>query len=191
MRHLFRWTVLFVALLTFVITEPSAFVLNALGAHVAVRSALANHNDDDGDDNDEDDDDEDEEDEDEEDEDDEGQGTATAGGTPRPNRALRTPRRAGGAAADLDCEDFATQREAQAFFDSQPALGGGIPADPHRLDADNDGLACEHLPRGIASAGTRTPNRLPATGAGIAVLSAAGLSALALGRALMMLAHRG
>ena len=39
-------------------------------------------------------------------------------------------------AADRDCPDFATQAEAQAAFDA-------VPGDPERLDADNDGQACE------------------------------------------------
>jgi len=38
---------------------------------------------------------------------------------------------------DRDCADFATQSEAQAFFRSEGA------GDPHRLDADGDGRACE------------------------------------------------
>ena len=38
---------------------------------------------------------------------------------------------------DRDCSDFATQAEAQAFF-----IAAG-PGDPHRLDRDNDGIACE------------------------------------------------
>lgn len=42
---------------------------------------------------------------------------------------------------DRDCRDFATQQEAQRFFE---AAG---PGDPHRLDADNDGIACENRPR--------------------------------------------
>lgn len=37
---------------------------------------------------------------------------------------------------DLDCEDFATQQEAQAVFNQDTS-------DPNGLDADNDGLACE------------------------------------------------
>lgn len=37
---------------------------------------------------------------------------------------------------DLDCEDFATQQQAQAVYDQNPA-------DPNNLDADDDGLACE------------------------------------------------
>jgi hypothetical protein len=41
---------------------------------------------------------------------------------------------------DRDCADFATHAQAQAFFKAQG------PGDPHRLDADNDGSACEWLP---------------------------------------------
>ena len=40
---------------------------------------------------------------------------------------------------DLDCADFASQEEAQAVFDRDPS-------DPNRLDADNDGIACEDYP---------------------------------------------
>jgi micrococcal nuclease len=41
---------------------------------------------------------------------------------------------------DLNCKDFKTQREAQAVLDADPS-------DPHRLDRDKDGIACESLPR--------------------------------------------
>jgi len=44
---------------------------------------------------------------------------------------------------DRDCSDFRTQRQAQRFFKKQ----GGPREDPHNLDSDNDGKACEHLPR--------------------------------------------
>lgn len=37
---------------------------------------------------------------------------------------------------DLDCDDFATQAEAQATYDADPS-------DPNGLDADSDGEACE------------------------------------------------
>ncbi len=37
---------------------------------------------------------------------------------------------------DLDCSDFDTQEEAQAVLDEDPS-------DPHRLDEDGDGEACE------------------------------------------------
>ncbi len=43
---------------------------------------------------------------------------------------------------DRDCGDFATHREAQAFF----VAAGGPAGDPHRLDANHDGIACESLP---------------------------------------------
>lgn len=41
---------------------------------------------------------------------------------------------------DRDCGDFATWKEAQDFY---RAAGAG---DPHRLDQDGDGIACESLP---------------------------------------------
>lgn len=42
--------------------------------------------------------------------------------------------------ADRDCADFGSQAEAQAF------LTASGPGDPHRLDGDDDGVACERLP---------------------------------------------
>lgn len=42
---------------------------------------------------------------------------------------------------DRDCSDFRTWREAQAFFEQ------ARPGDPHRLDRDKDGIACEGLKR--------------------------------------------
>lgn len=43
---------------------------------------------------------------------------------------------------DRDCGDFRTRAEAQAFYTQQ----GGPVADPHKLDQDGDGIACESLP---------------------------------------------
>lgn len=43
---------------------------------------------------------------------------------------------------DKDCGDFKTHDEAQAFFITQ----GGPSQDPHKLDQDKDGIACETLP---------------------------------------------
>ncbi len=43
---------------------------------------------------------------------------------------------------DRDCSDFDTQPEAQRFFESRQ------PGDPHGLDGNNDGQACESLPDG-------------------------------------------
>jgi len=47
-------------------------------------------------------------------------------------------------AVDYDCSDFATQEEAQEYLE---------PGDPHNLDADNDGIACEDLPSGGGGGG--------------------------------------
>ena len=40
---------------------------------------------------------------------------------------------------DKDCGDFQTWQEAQSFFEAAK------PGDPHRLDGDRDGVACESL----------------------------------------------
>lgn len=47
------------------------------------------------------------------------------------------------AAKDYDCADFANQAEAEEYL---------LPGDPYRLDADNDGIACEDLPCPCSSA---------------------------------------
>ena len=47
-----------------------------------------------------------------------------------------------GARADKDCADFPTQAAAQKFY----VKHGGPKKDPHRLDADRDGIACEDNP---------------------------------------------
>ena len=51
-------------------------------------------------------------------------------------RTARLPR----GVANRDCADFDTQAEAQSF------LADSTPGDPHRLDGDDDGVACERLP---------------------------------------------
>jgi endonuclease YncB( thermonuclease family) len=45
-------------------------------------------------------------------------------------------------AADKDCGDFVSQKAAQIFF----LENGGPTKDPHRLDHDGDGIACESNP---------------------------------------------
>src|SRR4051794_12965232 len=45
-------------------------------------------------------------------------------------------------AADRDCADFSSQRDAQNYFISRRGPG----SDPDRLDGDDDGVACESLP---------------------------------------------
>jgi micrococcal nuclease len=54
----------------------------------------------------------------------------------RPKTALVPVRSTGG---DRDCSDFGSHEEAQRFF----LENGGPSSDPHKLDRDHDGLACE------------------------------------------------
>jgi hypothetical protein len=61
--------------------------------------------------------------------------TRAAGPTP-------TPRPQPAPFVDKDCADFATWREAQAFYERE----GGPARDQHGLDNDRDGIACEGLP---------------------------------------------
>lgn len=72
----------------------------------------------------------------------------------------------GGSAAmgqeNLDCDYFATQEAAQAEYDADPS-------DPHGLDADGDGVACENLAPGggesVTTGGTGDDDALADTGA--------------------------
>jgi hypothetical protein len=52
-----------------------------------------------------------------------------------------SPLRSCASEGDLDCNcaDFTTQAEAQAFFEEF------LPADPHSMDVDKDGIACEWM----------------------------------------------
>ncbi len=45
---------------------------------------------------------------------------------------------------EYNCADFATQSEAQNFFDK----AGGVSGDTNRLDGNKDGAACQDLPKG-------------------------------------------
>jgi hypothetical protein len=45
--------------------------------------------------------------------------------------------------SDVDCPDFDTHAHAQSFF---IGTGGSKTNDPHGLDREHDGLACETLP---------------------------------------------
>ncbi|MAZ30127.1 hypothetical protein CL655_02480 [bacterium] len=45
---------------------------------------------------------------------------------------------------EYNCDDFATQPEAQRFFEN----AGGVDNDINRLDGNNDGVACQALPAG-------------------------------------------
>lgn len=56
-------------------------------------------------------------------------------GSPRDETPVRPAQSPSG---DLDCEDFATQEEAQIVYDRDPS-------DPNALDNDDDGEACENF----------------------------------------------
>ncbi|MER5450245.1 excalibur calcium-binding domain-containing protein [Streptomyces sp. NPDC002764] len=58
---------------------------------------------------------------------------------------------------DLNCSDFAFQEDAQAVFNSDPS-------DPNRLDADNDGIACEDLPHRATATATAAATAVPRRG---------------------------
>lgn len=45
---------------------------------------------------------------------------------------------------EYNCSDFATQSEAQTFYDK----AGGVKGDVNRLDANKDGVPCQDLPKG-------------------------------------------
>ncbi|WP_347059655.1 excalibur calcium-binding domain-containing protein [Blastococcus sp. HT6-30] len=60
-------------------------------------------------------------------------------------------------ADEHNCENYATQEEAQAFFDADPS-------DPEGLDADDDGIACEDLPAGDSLPTEPTQSPQPADG---------------------------
>lgn len=64
--------------------------------------------------------------------------------TPTPVSAVPTPTTAPASETfeDRNCSDFSTWQEAQSFFESE----GGPASDPHRLDGDGDGIACQSLP---------------------------------------------
>ena len=59
--------------------------------------------------------------------------------TPLPHASpvAGSPSPGGASSGDLDCADFATQEAAQAAYDAEPG-------DPHGLDRNNDGRACEN-----------------------------------------------
>ena len=57
---------------------------------------------------------------------------------------------------DRNCDDFDDWTSAQAFYEAE----GGPDADPHGLDRDGDGIACQSLP-GAPDSGPDTPDASP------------------------------
>jgi hypothetical protein len=66
---------------------------------------------------------------------------------------------AAAAPGDLDCPDFTSQPQAQAYFES---IGGSAARNADRLDRNRNGIACEDYPYATAAA----PGTLPAGGFG-------------------------
>lgn len=62
-----------------------------------------------------------------------------------------------GAAQDRNCDDFDSWREAQDFFEAE----GGPENDPHGLDGDSDGIACEDFPGAPETLAEAEPEAAP------------------------------
>lgn len=85
---------------------------------------------------------------------------------------------------DLDCADFPFQEDAQAVLDANRS-------DPHRLDADNDAVACENLRRRGQTSGTgNTGGTLARTGSSAAGLTTGAVLAIGVGLLLVGLGRR-
>ena len=77
--------------------------------------------------------------------------------SPTPTPTLASPQ-SGREGPDRNCSDFDTWREAQDFYET----AGGPQSDPHGLDRNNDGIACESLP-GSPKRASPTPRRVQPT----------------------------
>ncbi len=86
--------------------------------------------------------------------------TPTPSITPTPtDTPTMTPTGPCSCASDtLNCSDFSTQPEAQACYNYCESTGHG---DIHRLDGDNNGLACQSLPVTVTATLTPTPTPTP------------------------------
>ena len=87
-------------------------------------------------------------------------------------------------AQDKNCSDFASQSQAQAFFES---IGGSPSNNADNLDADHDGKACEELAAGSTSS---TNGDLASTGFDAWKLVALGIGGLGLAGGLAWRARR-
>ncbi len=63
-----------------------------------------------------------------------------------------------GADGGFNCIDFATQEEAQAFFDADPSDPDGLDGPPGDAFTGEPGVACEELPSGGGGAETVAPD---------------------------------
>jgi hypothetical protein len=94
----------------------------------------------------------------------------------------------------VSCSSFATQQQAQAYYDQHKNDTPGNP-DPAHLDADGDGKACEGLPSAPSAVATAAPiattvPSIPKNGAETGVMALSGLSLLEAGYGMTLLARR-
>ncbi|HVF04172.1 MAG TPA: excalibur calcium-binding domain-containing protein [Frankiaceae bacterium] len=82
---------------------------------------------------------------------------------------------------DVNCPAFDYQEDAQAHMDAHPG-------DPDRLDADNDGVACENLPRRGGGTGTVPSGGVDAGRGGAATSRDVAVPAVLLGTGLAVTA---
>ncbi len=100
-----------------------------------------------------------------------------------------------GAQSTVSCSSFATQQQAQAFYDQHKNDNPSNP-DPYHLDADGDGKACEGLPSAPAAVATAAPvastpaPSIPKNGADTGVMALSGISLLEAGYGMTLLARR-
>jgi hypothetical protein len=100
-----------------------------------------------------------------------------------------------GAQTGISCSSFATQQQAQAFYNQHKTDDPSNP-DPYHLDADGDGTACEGLPSAPAAVPTAAPvsttptPSIPKNGADTGVMALSGLSLLEAGYGMTLLARR-
>jgi micrococcal nuclease len=86
-----------------------------------------------------------------------GEGSPRCGGQEAPREQAPAP-----TLRDRDCADFDSQTEAQEVLEDDPS-------DPHRLDGDSDGVACETLPGGSSASSSASPGASPSAPTGGAV----------------------
>jgi len=84
--------------------------------------------------------------------------------TPYPTNTPQPTQTGGGSGGDntTNCANYTYQEDAQDVYDQDTS-------DPNNLDSDNDGVACEHLPKrgsGGSAATATVKTTLPTTGAG-------------------------
>lgn len=100
-----------------------------------------------------------------------------------------------GAQSGISCASFATQQQAQAFYNQHKNDDPNNP-DPYHLDADGNGQACQGLPSAPAAVPTAAPvaatpaPSIPKNGADTGVMALSGLSLLEAGYGMTLLARR-